>query len=73
MNQGGVYVHVDSLQHGDTPAFDGLLEAFPRLFHEPYYESYRKLDLDALFGAAGFVRVRATTGFLTKAVLYRRT
>jgi ubiquinone/menaquinone biosynthesis C-methylase UbiE len=69
---GGFYVHVDSLQHGDTPVFDGLLEAFPALFHEPYYESYRKLDLDALFGAAGFQRVRAVTGFLTKAVLYRR-
>ena len=69
---GGVYVHVDSLQLGDTPVFDGLLEAFPRLFHEPYYESYGKLDLDALFAAAGFTPVRATTGFLTKAVLYRR-
>ena len=69
---GGHYVHVDSLQAGDTPVFDGLLEAFPVLFHEPYYESYRALDLDRLFGAAGFSRVRATTGFLTKAVLYRR-
>jgi ubiquinone/menaquinone biosynthesis C-methylase UbiE len=69
---GGVYVHVDSLQYGDAPAFDGLLEAFPRLFHEPYYASYAPLDLDRLFGAAGFTRVGQTTGFLTKAVAYRR-
>ena len=72
VKSGGHYVHVDSLQAGDTPAFDGLLEAFPVLFHEPYYATYRTLDLDALFGAAGFARVRAATGFLTKAVLFQR-
>lgn len=70
---GGFYVHVETLQLGDTPAFDALIEAFPRLFHEPYYESYARADLAALFGAAGLELADSGTGFLTKAMSFRRT
>lgn len=73
LKPGAVYVHLDTLQFGDTPAFDGLLEAFPRLFHEPYYAGYAKADLAALFARAGFTRLGETTGFLTKATAFRRT
>lgn len=69
----GVYVHVDTLQYGDTPQFDGLLEAFPILFHEPYYASYAKADLGELFERAGFRKIGASTGLLTKATAFRRT
>src|SRR5262249_48322805 len=41
---GGRLVLVDSLQRGDEPDYDGLLELFPQNFHEPYYASY--LDED---------------------------
>ncbi|GAB5378425.1 MAG: class I SAM-dependent methyltransferase [Acuticoccus sp.] len=46
---GGLLVVVDSLQTGDTPELDGLLELFPHLFHEPYYKSYLTADLGRIF------------------------
>lgn len=70
---GGLYVHLDSLQYGHTPGFDGLLEAFPRLFHEPYYASYAELDLERLFNSGGFEKVGETTAFLTKVTAFRLT
>jgi ubiquinone/menaquinone biosynthesis C-methylase UbiE len=50
LKPGGIFVLVDSLQWGDIEAYDGLLEAFPQRFHEPYYLDY--LD-DKLEGAGG--------------------
>jgi ubiquinone/menaquinone biosynthesis C-methylase UbiE len=41
LKPGGRLVLVDSLQHGDEPDYDGLLELFPQSFHEPYYLSVR--------------------------------
>jgi ubiquinone/menaquinone biosynthesis C-methylase UbiE len=69
---GGVYIHLDTLQLGDTPQFDGLLEAFPHLFHEPYYGTYAKTPLAGLFGKAGFNMIGQTVGFLTKVTAFRR-
>jgi SAM-dependent methyltransferase len=28
---------LDSLQRGDEPAYDAMLERFPQFYHEPYY------------------------------------
>jgi ubiquinone/menaquinone biosynthesis C-methylase UbiE len=35
MKPGGRFVLVDSLQRGDQPDYDGLIELFPQNFHEP--------------------------------------
>lgn len=67
---GGRFVLVDSLQKGDAPALDPLLEFFPRAYHEPYFESYQDTDLDALFSAPGFQPVGNRTGFLAKCAIY---
>ena len=40
---------MDSLQTGDVATYDGLLDAFPLNFHEPYYASYAREDLQGLF------------------------
>ena len=45
LKPGGRLVVVDSLQRGDEPDYDGLLELFPQNFHEPYYGSYIEEDL----------------------------
>src|SRR6516162_9945161 len=37
LKRGGRRVLVDSLQIGDEPDYDGMLELFPRSYHEPYY------------------------------------
>ncbi|MEJ0023584.1 MAG: class I SAM-dependent methyltransferase [Alphaproteobacteria bacterium] len=69
---GGAFVFVDSIQEGESPALDRMLEYFPIGFHEPYYASYQQEDLAALFGEAGFVAEDTKLAFLTKAMVFRR-
>jgi ubiquinone/menaquinone biosynthesis C-methylase UbiE len=63
---GGLFVFLDSLQLGDRPSWDGLLESFPYRFHEPYFRSYVSDDLDALFAAVGLTARLTSTPFLSK-------
>lgn len=72
LKPGGLFVMVDSLQMGDRPGWDGLLEAFPVRFHEPYYAHYVTDDLDALFARAGLEPVETATAFLSKVVARRK-
>lgn len=72
LKPGGLFVMVDSLQMGDRPGWDGLLEAFPVRFHEPYYAHYAVDDLDAMFAAAGLAPVEMATAFLSKVMVRRR-
>lgn len=72
LKPGGLMVLVDSLQMGDRPEWDGLLEGFPIRFHEPYFASYATDDLDAVFHDAGLVRQAAWTSFLAKAIVCRK-
>ncbi len=75
LKPGGLFVFVDSLQWGDVAAYDGLLEAFPQRFHEPYYLDY--LD-DPLGGDGGVLagaglRPEATfPAFLSKVAVCRK-
>jgi ubiquinone/menaquinone biosynthesis C-methylase UbiE len=68
----GAFVLVDTIQMGDEPGFDTLLENFPRGFHEPYYGSYCRLDLAAHFGAAGLQKRDERLAFLSKATLFEK-
>lgn len=69
LKPGGLFVLVDSLQMGDRPGWDGLIEAFPVRFHEPYYEHYATDDLDGAFAAAGLEPVETATAFLSKVMV----
>jgi SAM-dependent methyltransferase len=69
---GGALVIADSLQSGDTPDLDRMLEYFPVGFHEPYYQSYLDEDLVALFADAGFAHVETELAFLTKVLRFTR-
>ena len=40
LKPGGRMIMIDSLQFGDEPAYDGMLERFPQNYHEPYFKSY---------------------------------
>ncbi len=64
----GIYVMADSLQWGDVPSYDGMLEAFPHRFHEPFYEHYLADNLVTLFGECGFEGVETKVAFLSKVV-----
>lgn len=68
----GLLVFIDSLQTGDEPDYDGLLEVFPARFHEPYFADYVADDLDGAFEAAGLRAAGAWTAFLAKVVVRRR-
>jgi len=72
LRPGGVLVLADSIQTGDAAALDRMLEYFPVGFHEPYFSSYLKEDLAALFGEAGFDLEETETGFLTKVLRLRK-
>ncbi len=54
LKPGGSFVLLDSIQTGDVPGYDGLLQYFPVAFHEPYYADYVGQDLSALFRERGF-------------------
>jgi len=45
---------------------------FPELLHEPYYSSFAKSDLDALFGKCGLERVEQDIAYLTKVTVFRK-
>ena len=72
LKPGGLLVFMDSLQMGDRPGWDGLLEAFPERFHEPYYRHYAIDDLDAVFTAAGLEPQLTETPFLSKLMVRRK-
>jgi ubiquinone/menaquinone biosynthesis C-methylase UbiE len=72
LKPGGIYAMADSLQWGDVPGYDGMLEAFPHRFHEPFYEHYLGDDLAALFSECGFQAVETSLAFLSKVVVGRK-
>lgn len=69
---GGRILLLDSLQRGDRPGWDGLLDLFPHAFHEPYFRSYAEADLESLFVAHGCVPVGRSMAFLAKALVFRK-
>ena len=71
LKPGGRLVNVDSLQTGDEPDYDAMLDLFPLAFHEPYYASYLREDLDRLFGA-GLRPLGGTPAYFSKVSSYRR-
>jgi len=66
LKPGGVFILADTIQYGDEPGFDILLENFPRGFHEPYYDSFCRTDLDALMQEKGMAPAGEKVAFLTK-------
>jgi ubiquinone/menaquinone biosynthesis C-methylase UbiE len=71
LKPGGRLIFLDSLQTGDEPDYDAMLDWFPVAFHEPYYASYLHEDLDRVFGP-GFRRITQTPAYFSKVISYRR-
>ena len=69
MAKSGTLILVDSLQLGDRPGWDGVLEAFPERFHEPYYRDYTMEGLSGLFEDVGLEGVSTSYAFLSKIVV----
>jgi ubiquinone/menaquinone biosynthesis C-methylase UbiE len=71
LRPGGSVIFVDSLQTGDEPDYDAMLELFPLAFHEPYYASYLREDLDRLW-SPGFTLGAQLLAYFSKVLSYRR-
>jgi ubiquinone/menaquinone biosynthesis C-methylase UbiE len=71
LKPGGTVIFVDSLQTGDEPDYDALLDLFPFAFHEPYYASYLQEDLDQLW-SPGFTPGNRRLAYFSKVLSYRR-
>mgnify|MGYP006278970265 FL=1 len=70
LKPGGRAILVDSLQRGDRPFYDGLLERFPHAFHEPYYADYIDRSLLPAVRAAGLTYRGTLPAFLSKVMAF---
>jgi ubiquinone/menaquinone biosynthesis C-methylase UbiE len=71
LRPGGMLVFVDSLQPGDEPDYDAMLDYFPVAFHEPYYASYLHEDLERLW-SPGFTPGQRIPAYFSKVLSYQR-
>jgi ubiquinone/menaquinone biosynthesis C-methylase UbiE len=72
LRPGGVAILVDSIQLGDVPDYDALVEYFPLAFHEPYYAQYAREDLATLFADAGLALEESGVGYLSKVMVFSK-
>ena len=73
LKPGGLLCFIDSLQMGDKPGWDGLLEGFPQRYHEPYYRQYAIDDLDGIFSDVGLQAAGSDLAFLSKVLVRRKS
>ncbi len=71
LKPGGTLILVNSLQTGDEPDFDAMLESFPAGFHEPYYASYLREDFNRLV-SPGFTPAERCPAYFSKVLSWRR-
>jgi ubiquinone/menaquinone biosynthesis C-methylase UbiE len=70
LKPGGRLILIDSLQRGDEPDYDGMLERFPQLYHEPYYRSYVGEDFPSIARGVGLTHRRDTKAFVSKVMVF---
>jgi ubiquinone/menaquinone biosynthesis C-methylase UbiE len=70
LKPGGRLILVDSLQLGDEPTYDAMLERFPQLYHEPYYHSYLRDNLTAIGRLYGLAHRRSIKAYVSKVMVF---
>jgi ubiquinone/menaquinone biosynthesis C-methylase UbiE len=70
LKPGGRLVILDSLQLGDEPDYDGMLELFPQNYHEPYYAGYLHEDFAEIAKACGLTLTRGVNAFVSKVMVF---
>ena len=68
----GILVFVDSLQPGDVPRYDALLQYFPVAFHEPYFADYLTQDLVQVFAEAGLRPAGTEFAYLSRIMVFEK-
>ncbi len=72
LKPGGLIVIVDSIQKGDHPGWDGLLDLFPHYFHEPFYAEYADGNIRVWGIEAALTPVASERAFLSKVEAFTR-
>jgi len=72
LKRGGFLGFVDSLQAGDHKPFDGMLETFPKNYHEPFFRNYLAHPMEAELRKAGLTGVESDRGFYSKVCFAER-
>lgn len=72
LKPGGLFAVLDSAQADDGADIAGFLEAFPRLYHEPYYKGYSKDPLPRALAEVGFEILSETSAFVSRKVIARK-
>lgn len=72
LKPGGTFVVLDSAQLSESPALKIFLEAFPVLYHEPYYKGYLRDDLADIMEECGFEVDESQAFFVSKRVVGRK-
>jgi ubiquinone/menaquinone biosynthesis C-methylase UbiE len=70
LKPGGRFVLLDSLQLGDRPDYDGLLELFPQNYHEPFYLTYIIENFEEIANSSGLTQVRNFNAFISKVMVF---
>jgi ubiquinone/menaquinone biosynthesis C-methylase UbiE len=70
LKPGGRFVLLDSLQRGDRPDYDVLLELFPQNYHEPFYSTYITERFEGLAESSGLTQIRNFNAFISKVMVF---
>jgi ubiquinone/menaquinone biosynthesis C-methylase UbiE len=70
LKPGGIFILADTIQYGDALEFDGLIDVFPALLHEPYYKTYAQTDLAKLL--APLKHASGDIAYLTKISVFEK-
>jgi ubiquinone/menaquinone biosynthesis C-methylase UbiE len=71
LKRDGLIVIVDSIQRGDLPAWEGLIDLFPHYFHEPFYAEYASGRLKDWAEQAGLAVTGYERAFLSSVTALR--
>jgi len=66
---GGIIAVLDSEQLSTGQDIGSFLEEFPEIYHEPYYRSYLRDDLAAMFQCEGLSAIESRSHFTARAVI----
>jgi ubiquinone/menaquinone biosynthesis C-methylase UbiE len=72
LKPGGLLILVDSLQRGDRPEFEALMDHFPAAFHEPYYDDYTRDELEPVLARSGLVESRVDRAYFSRIMQARK-
>ena len=69
---GGTFIICDSMQLSDSPEFEVMMNNFPAMFHEPYYQDYVRDNIGERLEKAGFELIETQVHFVSKYWIARK-